>query len=228
MSETAIIKISVSLILFIGATFIFFALRYKMCPSDKILVIFGIGPGMNGRTVKTLHGGGALIWPLVQDYTFLDLKPMTIEINLTNALSNQNIRINVLSIFTLGVSTQPVLITNAAERLLGLTPQSIEDMAEEIIFSQLRLVISKMTVEDIHQNSEAFLDEIQFNVNLELNEIGLHLINVNILDITDMEGIIESMRSAAVVKPAPAVGTVPASRAVSFGNVFEETTSDEV
>ena len=36
-----------------------------------------------------------LFWPVIQDFAYLDLKPISIEANLTNALSRQNIRVDI-------------------------------------------------------------------------------------------------------------------------------------
>ena len=173
----------------------FLASRYKRCPSDRILVVFGkVGRDQSARCI---HGGGTFIWPLIQDYAYLSLTPMTISIPLQNALSMQNIRINVPSTFTVGVSTDPVIMTNAAERLLRLPPHEIEEMAKEIIFGQLRLTVASLTIEEINQDRERFLESIRKNVEPELNKIGLYLINVNITDITDESTYIDSIGKKA-------------------------------
>ena len=104
-------------IILLISTILFLASRYKRCPSDRILVIYGKIGG--NRSAHCMHGGGALVWPLIQDYAFLSLTPMTISIPLPGALSLQNIRINVPSTFTVGISTNPTIMMNAAERLLG-------------------------------------------------------------------------------------------------------------
>ena len=194
---------STTLWLFVGVAFLgilFFAViylttRYKRCPSDQILVIYGRVEG--GKSSRTMHGGGALVWPLIQDYAYISLTPMTINIPLENALSLQNIRIHVPSTFTVGVSTNSDIMTNAAERLLRLPSSEIEDMAKEIIFGQLRLTVASLTIEQINQDRESFLESIRHNVEPELNKIGLHLINVNITDITDESEYIESIGKKA-------------------------------
>jgi flotillin len=176
-------------------TLMFLASRYKRCPSDKVLVVYGkVGVGQSSRCI---HGGGALVWPLIQDYQYLSLTPLTINIDLRNALSLQNIRINVPSTFTVGISTQAATMNNAAERLLGLAEPRIEDMAREIIFGQLRLTVASLTIEQINQDRESFLESIRKNVEPELNKIGLILINVNITDITDESDYIESIGKKA-------------------------------
>ena len=171
---------------------------YKRCPSDRILVIYGKVAG--GRSAHCIHGGGAFIVPLIQDYAYISLTPMTINIPLQGALSFQNIRINVPSTFTVGVSTDPAVMVNAAERLLGLHAAAIEDMAKEIIFGQLRLTVASLTIEQINQDRESFLSEIRQNVEPELNKIGLNLINVNITDITDESDYIESIGKKAAAE----------------------------
>jgi flotillin len=177
---------------------VFMTSRYKRCPSDKVLVISGrVGKGFASRC---MHGGGAFIWPVVQEYRYMSLTPLTINIPLQNALSLQNIRINVPSTFTVGISTQPEIMANAAERLLGLAPTMIEAMAKEIIFGQLRLTVASLTIEQINQDRESFLEAVRKNVEPELNKIGLYLINVNITDITDESDYIESIGKKAAAE----------------------------
>lgn len=196
MSGMSYISIVVGAFLaLIMATLAFFASRYKRCSSDQILVVYGnVGEGQSSRCI---HGGGALIWPLIQGYEYLSLTPLTINIDLRNALSLQNIRINVPCTFTVGISTDGPIMNNAAERLLGLDSRRIEEMAGELIFGQLRLTVASLTIEQINQDRESFLESIRNNVEPELNKIGLYLINVNITDITDASDYIESIGKKA-------------------------------
>lgn len=182
-------------ILLLVAVVIFFAQRYKRCPPDKIMVIYGRTAGSEAS--KVIHGGATLVWPLIQDYSYISLTPMTINIDMRNALSQQNIRINVPSTFTIGVSTDPRIMSSAAERLLELDLDQVEEMAKEIIFGQLRLTVATLTIEQINQDRDAFLDLIRTNVDAELNKVGLYLINVNIVDITDESNYIESIGKKA-------------------------------
>jgi len=171
--------------------------RYKRCPSDKILVVYG---RTGGTSAKCIHGGGAFIWPVIQDYAFLDLKPLSIEANLTNALSRQNIRVDVPCRFTIAISTETENMNTAAERLLGLNSENIQDLAKDILFGQLRLVIDTMTIEEINSDRDKFLDNISKNVDSELKKIGLKLINVNVTDIKDESGYIEALGKEAAAK----------------------------
>jgi len=181
--------------LFIVVTLIILIKRYKRCPSDRILVVYGKVGG--GQSAKCIHGGAAFIIPVIQDYEFLELTPISIEVNLVNALSKQNIRVNVPSRFTIGVSTEPGIMQNAAERLLGLGQNEIQELAQEIIFGQLRLVVASMDIEEINNDRDKFLTNISQSVESELKKVGLKLINVNITDIVDESGYIEALGKEA-------------------------------
>lgn len=176
--------------------------RYKRCPSDRILVVYGkVGSDAEGgRSAKCIHGGAAFIWPIFQAYEFLDLTPLSIEVNLTSALSRQNIRVDVPSRFTVGISTEPSTMVNAAERLLGLAKEDIHNLAIDIIFGQLRLVVATMDIEEINNNRDKFLTNVASNVEAELQKIGLKLINVNVTDIKDESGYIEALGKEAAAK----------------------------
>jgi len=182
-------------ILFIFILLVAMIKRYKRCPSDRILVVYGKVGG--GESAKCIHGGAAFIFPVIQDYEFLDLTPISIEVNLVNALSKQNIRVNVPSRFTIGVSTEPGIMQNAAERLLGLGQNEIQELAQEIIFGQLRLVVASMDIEEINSDRDKFLTNISKSVESELKKVGLKLINVNITDIVDESGYIEALGKEA-------------------------------
>ena len=178
------------------AALIFVANQYKRCPSNKVIVVYGKTGGTS--TAKCVHGGGTFIIPLIQDYGVLSLEPMTTDIDLKGALSKGNIRVAVPSTFTFGISTKENIMINAAERLLGLTKPDIIVQASDIILGQLRLAIATLSIEEINQDREKFLEQINANVNTELNKIGLEIINVNIKDITDESGYIDAIgRKAA-------------------------------
>ena len=184
--------------LFLFAALVFLANQYKRCPSNKIIVVYG-KTGTNS-TAKCIHGGGTFVIPLIQDYGVLSLEPMATDIDLKGALSKGNIRVAVPSTFTFGISTKESIMINAAERLLGLSKNDIIIQASDIILGQLRLAIATLTIEEINQDREKFLEQINTNVNTELNKIGLEIINVNIKDITDESGYIDAIGKKAAAE----------------------------
>jgi len=187
-----------SVVLLVSFAILFVVRQYKRCPSNRILVIYGkVGAD---RAAKCIHGGGKFVIPLIQDFAYLNLDPLVIEIPLEGALSLNNIRVNVPSTFTVGISTDPVLMNNAAERLLNLDERKIRDQAQDIILGQLRLVIATLSIEEINKDREKFMSLINTNVAEEINKIGLQLINVNIRDITDASGYIEAIGKRAAAE----------------------------
>ena len=203
------------LILFLGTIAIVKA-TYKRCSSNQVLVIYGRTG--KGQAAKTIHGGAQFVIPLLQDYRYLSLDPIQIEIPLRGALSIENIRVNVPSVFTVAIGTTPDVMTNAAIRLLELSTEEVRQQAEEIIFGQLRQVVASMGIEDINRDRDAFLQHIQSSVEPELKKIGLVLINVNITDITDESGYID------------AIGQKAASQAIqqARGDVADEVKQGEI
>ena len=192
----SIILIISFLVVGIGMLVFFFS-RYQKCPSDRILVIYGkTGPRQSS---KCLHGGAAFIWPVIQAYEFLDLTPIPIDIPLEGALTKQNTRVNIPSTFTVGISTDPSVMSNAAERLLGLQLTQVRDLAEDIIFGQMRFVISTMDIEAINGDRDQFIEQIADGVEAQLRKVGLRLINVNIKDITDESGYLDSLGKEALL-----------------------------
>ena len=195
MANLALIAVILVVVVFITIAAVI--RRYRRCPSDKILVVYG---RTGGGSARCIHGGGKFIWPIIQDYAYLNLTPISIDANLTNALSRQNIRVDVPCRFTVGISTEADSMNNAAERLLGLTSNEIQELARDILFGQLRLVIATMSIEEINSDRDKFLENISKNVEVELKKIGLRLINVNVTDIKDESGYIEALGKEAAAK----------------------------
>ncbi len=177
-------------------TFLALVSRYRRCPSNKILVIYG---KTSSGAAKCVHGGAAFVWPLIQDFAYLDLEPFVVPIDLKNALSQENIRVSVPTTVTAAISNTPGIMQNAAVRLLGLNRSEIESQAQDIILGQMRAVIATMKIEEINRDRQAFLAKVNEAVSVELEKIGLFLINVNIRDIEDESGYIVALgrRAAA-------------------------------
>ena len=178
--------------------FLTFISRYKRCPSNKILVIYGKTGG--GTAAKCVHGGAAFVLPLLQDYEYLDLEPFVVPIDLDNALSQENIRVSVPTTVTAAVSNQPGVMQNAAIRLLGLSRDQIQSQAQDIILGQMRAVIATMQIEEINQDRQAFMTKVNDAVSTEMEKIGLAVINVNIKDLDDESGYIKAIGQKAAAE----------------------------
>ena len=215
-SSIALLQLSPNAILGSGALLgvviafgfaLFLASRYRRCPANKVLVISGMVGG--GNSAKCISGGGAFVWPVIQEFDYLTLEPIQIDIPLKDALSFENIRVSVPSVFTVAVGTEEDVRQNAAIRLLKLDQNQVKRQAQDIIFGQLRQVIASMRIEEINRDRESFLHNIQTSLEPELKKVGLVLLNVNITDINDETGYIEAIgRKAAAEAVQKARGDV--------------------
>lgn len=172
-----------------------FVRRYKRCPSNQILVIYG----RTGRgAARCVHGGAAFVWPVLQSYAWLNLEPFVVPVELASALSQENIRVSVPTTVTAAISTEEGIMQNASIRLLGQSPDEIQKQAQDIILGQMRAVIATMQIEEINRDRQAFMAKVNEAVSVELEKIGLTVINVNIKDIEDESGYIQALgRKAA-------------------------------
>jgi flotillin len=204
-TTSTIIWVVLILALILGLI-LFIISRYRMCPPDRVLVVFGakMAAGQSGRCS---HGGASFVLPIIQSFAYLNLNPLSIDVPLRGALSSQNIRVDVPSSFTVGISTEPGVMENAATRLLGRNVDEIKNLASEIIMGQMRVVIASMTIEEINADREKLVMLITKGVAVELHKVGLKMINANITDIRDASGYIE------------ALGREAAARAINEANI---------
>ena len=178
----SLVLVSFLLVVVFG-TLVFFFSRYRRCPSDKILVIYGKNVG-DGKSFKCIHRGAAFVWPIFQAYQYLDLTPIPIAIKLEGVPSRQKIRVNMPATVTIGISTKAGVMQNAAERMLGLDLKQIRMLGQEIIYCQMRLAIASIDIESVNSDPDLLLEKIVARVEVELAKVGLRLININIQNIT--------------------------------------------
>jgi len=185
-----VVIISVLVILVI-LTIIGILSRFRRCKSDEILVIYGKTGG--NKSSRCIQGGAAFVIPVLQGYAYMSLKPLQFDCNLQKALSSQNIRVDVPTTVTVGISTEPEVMQAAAERILGMGRQGIEDLVRDIVYGQMRTIIADMTIEKLNADRDEFLAKAKGLIDTELRKIGLYLININITDIRDEAGYIVAL-----------------------------------
>ena len=163
----------------------------KICPANKILVIHDKFHGDRPAICK--QGGLHIVFPILQDYSFLSLTPFTLNIDLPKALTKMNIRVNITANFTCVISTEPEVMQNAAEHLFNKQQYNINNLATEIISGQMRQIIATMDIEKFDTQRDEFLSLVKIDVETELKKIGLKLINANIIDIRDECGYLDAL-----------------------------------
>ncbi|MCL3850248.1 MULTISPECIES: flotillin family protein [Parabacteroides] len=197
MTQEMLIMVAI-LVVVIILSFIGILSRYRKCKSDEVLVVYGKTSGE--KSAKLYHGGAAFVWPIIQGYEFLSMKPLQIDCKLTGALSAQNIRVDVPTTITVAISTDPEVMQNAAERLLGLQPEDKQNLITDVVYGQMRLVIADMTIEELNSDRDKFLSKVRDNIDTELRKFGLYLMNINISDIRDAANYIVNLGKEAESK----------------------------
>lgn len=145
------------------------------------------------KTAKVYHGGAAFVWPIIQGYEVMSMQPIQLNLVLKNALSAQNIRVTIPTTVTVAISQEPLIMQNAANRLLGADDDVKESLISDIVYGQMRLVIASMTIEELNSDRDKFLAQARDNINTELNKLGLYLMNINISDIQDAAQYIDNL-----------------------------------
>ncbi len=191
----------------------------KKVKTNEVLVKYGLGAG--GSKPKIKRGGLAIIIPVLQGAKTLSLEPFNIDVHLTDALDKNNIRVSIPSVFTVAISDQESLIEVAAKRLLDMSEKNLDEQVKDIILGQLRGVLSGMTIEEINTDRDKFEDMVEKNINTELQKLGIDLINVNITDITDKVGYIESIGQKAEAE-AKSQAKIDISKAKKEGDIGSE------
>ena len=186
------------LVVVVIISFIGILSRYRKCKSDEVLVVYGKTSGE--KSAKLYHGGAAFVWPIIQGYEFLSMKPLQIDCKLTGALSAQNIRVDVPTTITVAISTDPEVMQNAAERLLGLQYEDKQNLITDVVYGQMRLVIADMTIEELNSDRDKFLSKVRDNIDTDLRKFGLYMMNIYISDIRDAANYIVNLGKEAESK----------------------------
>ena len=185
--------------------------RYRRCASDEILVVFGktgkksvTDPitGKNETVVlpsKIIHGGGTFVFPIIQDWKKMSLKPIQIQTSVVG-VSSQMIKVSIPVTLTTGIGTTDKLMQNAASRFLTARPDEISEQIRDILIGEMRSLMATMTIEEINADRVKFLGKAKENIEAELNKVGFCIININNADITDDANYIHNLGKKAATK----------------------------
>jgi len=167
--------------------------RIKRCPASKVLVISGKTPTGDPQCVTS---GMAFVWPLIQQFDYLDLAPMTLQADVAVDLPDDEIRLRVATSVVVAVSSQPGLVELAAQRVLGMGQGEIQALAREIVDGTLRTFLRVQPIERVRGGSQEFCADASLSVATEINKIGLELISLSFGDILDEPEIHRTERTA--------------------------------
>ena len=179
-----------------------------ICPPNRVAVISGRDRTLSdGRTVgyRILRGGRTLRIPIIEKVAWMDLNTIPLEVSVTNAYSAGAIPLNVQGIANVKVSSNEMLLENAAERFLHVPTAAIGQIAKETLEANLRGVLATMSPEEVNEDRLKFSHQLIDEADDDMKTLGLELDVMKIQNVTDDNEYLDSVGrrlNADVVKHA--------------------------
>lgn len=163
---------------------VFFALiakSYVKAPANRAFVRTG-----RGAQPKVVMNGGAFVFGLVHEITWVDLGTMAIEIERTeqNALLTRDPQYaDIRAIFYIKVNPTIEGIVDAARTIGGkaVDAMAVKQLVDAKLDGALRDVAATFTLMSLHQERDNFIQKVQERVKEDLEQNGLVLESVSIL-----------------------------------------------
>lgn len=197
-----IIAIAVSLLIIIIAVtlVIQFIAKLRLVPPSQLGVVHGRGP--NG--FKMLSGASVFVYPLINRFDTMDLKPQTSTVVVESAIAKGIVPLTVTATVSFAVSHSERGRIHAVKRILHLTDDwnELRAIADSIIEGHLRDSIAAMTPEEVMSQKDQLIQHMIRVAKLDLEEIGLEITTMNIADVDDhrLEGVDEPDLYIALLK----------------------------
>lgn len=180
--------------------------RYRRSAPDELLVVFGKAGKIkteDGKEVMTpskiIQGGGAFVWPIIQDFKKMSMAPIQIKVTV-DGIDSQAIPMHLPVVLTTAISQDKLIQQNAATRFLSASPQEIQKQISEILIGETRAIMATMLIEEINADRNTFLGKVRESLEQELTKVGYDVTNINISEITDDADYISNLGKKAATK----------------------------
>ena len=185
------------------------ASMFRKVGPNQALIVYGMGG------TKVVKGGGAVVWPLVQQGRELSLELMSFDVAPTQDLyTSQGVAVNVEAVTQIKVKSDPVSILTAAEQFLTKDSAEREGLIRLVMEGHLRGIVGQLTVEQIVKEPEMVADRMRSNVAEDMSKMGLEVISFTIREVRDSNDYILNMGrpDVAVIKRTADIATAEAER----------------
>ena len=206
--------------------------RYRRSAPDELLVVFGKAGKVkteDGKTVATpskiIQGGGCFVWPIIQDWKKMSMKPIQMKVTV-DGIDSQAIPMHLPVVLTTAISQDKIIQQNAATRFLSAQSGEIERQISEILIGETRAIMATMLIEEINADRNKFLTQVRESLEQELTKVGYELTNINISEITDDADYISNLGKKAATK-AKANAEADIAEQTKQGNVKIANTKKE-
>ena len=192
---------------------------YQKCSPNQAMIISGFGANHGDRNFKIVVGGGAIVYPMIQQRNSLSLEIMTIEVHAQAPMITKNgVPIFVEGVAQVKVKGDDVSIATAAEQFLGKSDEEIANIAHESLVGHLRAILGTMSVEELIQSFDSFAQRVQEVSLADLAKMGLTVVSFTIKEIKDSVGYLEALgrQQTAEAKRNADIGVAHASKETSI------------
>lgn len=166
--------------------------RYKVAGANEALIVSGRREaGPEGQTgLKVVRGQGVIVLPLVHKVGRLHLSARQINVQLSDAVTKQGIKVAVQGVATVKIGSDEESIRAAAERFLEREDQ-IDSIVKNVLEGSLRSIVGTLTVEELNYDRAKFQQEVQSAARSDLSTSGLTIDNFTIQAIRDEVGYMD-------------------------------------
>lgn len=199
MLEVLIFLIPILVLAALGGVGYYFwvRIRYRTAKSNEALIITGpklgdpeketnIFTDQEGRSMKIIRGGGYRLRRF-QTSTPVNLTSFQLKLSTPRVYTHGGVPIVADAVAMVKVADTLNGIANYAEQFLGKKQEEIESEIIEVLGSNLRAILSKMTVEDINSDREKFNHDVQEIAQKQLDLMGFKITSLGLTDLRDAD-----------------------------------------
>jgi flotillin len=147
---------------------------------------------------------------------FIDLRNISIDVEVHGAFSKGGIPLNVKAVANVKLPGEEPMIHNAVERFLGRGRNEVMYIAKETLEGNLRGVLAQLTPEEVNEDKNRFTHILTEEAEHDLARLGIRLDQLKIQNVTDDVGYLNSIgriRGASLRQRAVVAETVAQSDA---------------
>jgi flotillin len=171
------IALLVFVVMFLFGMVVLLSKQYKRCPPNRAMVIYGrTGPGQS--STRVLHGGAAFVVPLLQDFGYLSLEPIQVEVPGLPGSDVTGFNFELPSLVTVAIGTNEESLHAAAARLLGLSLDAIRQQVQPIVHTEIMSLAETVRGSGKGTDQLSFANQLRSPLEKKLDSFGLQLVNI--------------------------------------------------
>jgi len=191
------------------------AKNYRKAEPNEALIFTGKRHRATSRGWVAVVGGAKFRIPVIEIVNRISLKTMNLpDVRVEKAYSKEGVPVTIEAVANVKISGEQEMLEKAVERFLGTPQETIKQIIKETLEGQLRDIIGVLTVEQLYQERDMFVNKVLEQAGEELAKVGVIIDIINIQDIRDERGYLEALgrrRTAEVLRDAE-IGEAKANR----------------